>query len=437
MSRPSNYFDRSSFIPKRLADYIKSRYIFITTTGNEEIFVYKDGVYIPAESLIKGLCSNLLGNRATTHRINETLNNIKYTTFVDRNEFNKDKHLINLKNGIFNLEKMKLQPHSPTVIMTNQLPVVYNPNADCPKIKDFFYQIVCAEDVPLLQEIFGYCLWKDYHIQKAFMLIGDGANGKSTFLGLLKRFLGTENVSSVSLQDLINNRFASATLFGKIANVYADLPDLALHKTGVFKMLTGGDIVPAEKKFKDMFTFVNFAKLLFSTNKIPETRDSSVAFFRRWILINFPFKFEDENCDTHILDKLTTEEELSGLFNWSIEGLKRLLNNGHFSNNLTTEEIQITYERMSSSVAAFAKDCLEVESGGIISKAELYQKYIEYCQKNKLPEKASNIFARDLPQYISVEAQKRTINGVSSIPCWIGIKYKDGDTSNSSGGWVI
>jgi putative DNA primase/helicase len=437
LKSPEDYFEDDKFIPKRLGDEIKSRYIFKTTTSDEEVFFYKDGVYVPAESFIKELCSQKLEEMETTHRVEETLNYIKYTTFVDRKEFNKDKELINLKNGIFNLKKMELQPHSPEILMTNQLPVVYKTNADCLLIKEFCSQIVSESDILLLQEITGYCLWKDYHIQKAVMLIGDGANGKSTFLSLLKYFLGLENISSVSLQDLIDRRFASAELFGKLANIYADLPDVALLRTGMFKMLTGGDLIPAEKKFKDMFTYINFAKLIFSTNKIPESKDSSSAFFRRWVMINFPYKFEGEKADKKILEKFITEGELSGLFNWAIEGLKRLLENGEFSYTLTTEQIQDKYERMSSTVAAFVKDCLDVKSDGVISKAELYQRYIDYCRENSLPEKASNIFAMDLPRYITVETQRRKTNGIGKVHCWVGIKYKEeGDKGGTLGDFL-
>ena len=178
------------------------------------------------------------------------------------------------------------------MIFLKKIPIKYNPNADCPKIKEFINQIMREEDVVVLQELAGYCLWKDYPIQKAFALVGEGSNGKSTFLRLLTKLLGKENVSSISLQDLVNNRFAVANLYGKLANIFADLPPEILKDTAKFKMLTGGDIITAEKKFKNPFKFYNYAKLIFSCNRLPVTYDDTTAFFRRWVIINFPNTFD-------------------------------------------------------------------------------------------------------------------------------------------------
>src|SRR5207302_7003645 len=116
--------------------------------------------------------------------------------------------------------------------------------------------------------------------------------------------------------------------------LYADLPDNILKSAGTFKMLTGGDSIMAERKFGHPFLFKNYAKLMFSCNKVPEVQEDSDAFFRRWIIITFPNKFEGANDDRDMLSKLTTPEELSGIFNWALKGLKRLQQQGwQFSNS--------------------------------------------------------------------------------------------------------
>lgn len=417
---------KTYFSRKLLGDDLMRRYSFKTFKENGLIWVYHNGVYERCgEVVINSVTNEFLGAKSTKHYQMEVVDYIRVSTYVDQAEFNKEKHLINMKNGIYNLETGELLPHTPEFLSTTQLPITYIPNVDCPTIKKFIAQVVGPNDAFTVQEFIGYCLLKDYPIQKGVMLLGSGANGKSTFLSLLKRFLGSANVSSISLQDLDANRFSKANLYGKLANIYADLPDQALHNTGTFKMLTGGDQVTAEKKFQDSFDFVNFAKLIFSANKVPETYDQTDAFFRRWVFITFPYKFEGKSADPKLIDKLSTQEELSGLFNWAAQGLGRLFEQNEFSNATATAVMKDKYEKLSSSVAAFVKDNLEAAADSTIIKADLYQEYVAYCSANKIAAKASNIFAKDLPRYISVEASQETLPGTKiRLNIWRGARFK-------------
>jgi putative DNA primase/helicase len=262
------------------------------------------------------------------------------------------------------------------------------------------------------------------------MVIGDGENGKSTFLALVRVFLGIENVSGPSLQDLINNRFASADLFGKLANIHADIPNKPLKVTGKFKMLTGGDLIYAEKKHRDAFKFVNTAKLLFSANEIPQTEDKTRAFYRRWVFIDFPWKFTDDpndsnkNKDPYILEKITTPEELSGLLNWALEGLHRLLEHGGFSDERSPEEISEIYERMSDPIKAFIEDRLEVNPEKFAPKDAVYNAYSEYMRERGVPVKDKNVFSRMLPARVSIEEYRPQVKG-KQVRCWKGIALKE------------
>ena len=383
------------FVPKEWAEEILEEERVVCLDDSEELLVYKDGVYVPGEAYLKEKAQELLGEHATTHRVNEIVNFIRRATYVSRDKLNRNKELINLKNGVLNIFTKEFKPHSPDYLFTFMVPVEYNPNADCPKIKEFLSQILHEDDIPTVLEFIGYCLYRDYPYQKALMCVGDGANGKSTLLALIKKFLGERNVASVSLQDLGENRFASSKLFGKLANIFADLPDRKFLNTGVFKMLCGGDLIYAERKFQNPFSFVNFAKLIFSANRLPMVYDDSDAFFRRWIIINFPNRFEGEKADKKLLEKLATPEELSGLLNLALEGLERLINNGGFSNEGSIDELREEYIRKSDSAAAFIMDCIEIDSEGIILKDDLYEAYVKYCDANKLPKVAKNVLTRD------------------------------------------
>jgi len=420
-----SWFENRRFVPKRLGDYIMSmnRFKSIPSSKSAIIYVYDDGVYnSTGESVIKEESNRFLEDNTKNIRVSEVIGYIERSTYITPKEINQNPYIINIKNGLYDLKEKKLLPHSSEMFSITQLPVFYNQEVDCPEIKKFVSQIVNERDVPVIQELFGYLLWKDYFIQKAFMLIGEGSNGKSTLIRLMKVFLGSANISNIALQDLDKNPFAKAPLYGKMANLYPDISDVALHQTGTFKALTGGDAISAEFKFKDRFSFTNFAKLIFSCNKLPETRDFTTAFFRRWIFINFPNKFEGENDDKWLFEKISTEQELSGLLNWALEGLERLLKQQDFSNKMSTDEIEMKYKKMSSSIAGFVEDMCQQDSDAEISKAEIYLVYCQYCRDNQLPADSDNTFHKKLPIYASYIKQVRPRIGSGRVNFWKGIK---------------
>lgn len=424
------YFSDGKFYPKLLADDIINEYHCITFADTDEVYIYKEGIYVEGEAFIKRICEETLQNDANIRRVSEVVNHIKRQTYIERkNIADSNPNFLCVKNGVLNLSnikegEIKLLPHTPDMIFLKKLPVEYQQVAGCPKIKQFLNEIVRERDIPIIQEMIGYCLWKRYDIDKAFLLVGDGANGKSTFLELITKFLGKENVTSIALQNLENNRFAKAELWGKFANIHSDLPDRALTHTGIFKMLTGGDLISADRKFRGHINFVNYAKLIFACNKIPEARDDTDAFYRRWVIIDFPNKFENDEADPFILDKISTPEELAGLLNWALEGLKRLLKNGRFSHSISTEETRDRYIKASNPVLAFIDECIKSDFLSHEKKDVIYLAFCNFCRDVGLPTKAKNVFARELPQYINVEVERVT-QGNERVRVWKGIRLNE------------
>lgn len=418
---------KNTIILPNLAEliYHELGYHFLTTYDNEEIYSYNGGYFESNGSqVIKDMVEQFLGDYTKEHYKNEIVGYIRDKNYKKRKIFETNIDLLNLKNGVYNLKTRKFTEHKPDYYFLNEIPVEYKPKTKMKIGKKFFKDVVAAADIPLLQEIFGYCLYRSYFIQKAFMFIGDGRNGKSTVLSLLKTMLGKENVSGVALQDLDNSRFATASLYNKMANIYPDITDKALHRTGKFKMLTGGDNISAEIKFKDYFNYVNYAKLIFSCNKLPEAKDDTSAYFRRWILINFPYTFEGENCDKKILDKLTTDKELSGLLNWSLTGLRRLLKIGDFTNTISTDEMRETYQRLASPIAAFVMDWVEIKHDCYITKDDLFTAFCEYCRINRLPPVAKNTFSMKLHEYAQVNDYRASVSG-NRVYSWLGIALSE------------
>jgi len=415
----------------RLADLIQAKYdyYFMTMRDSDDIY-YFDGRCFrrKGDTVIKNLVGSYLKDLSTDHRKNETIGSIRDRNYYNTNTFEVDLELINLRNGIYNIDTDKLLEHFPGVHFLNYLPVNYKKNTDCPKFKKFLSEVASKEDIPVIQEFFGYCLYRKYHFHKALLLYGDGRNGKSTLLNVLSTMLGKENVSAIELHSLCNERFQTSSLFGKLANIASEIQDKSLKASSMFKKLTGGDKdLSAEFKFKDLFKFTNYAKLLFSANRIPQSEEDTLAYYSRWILIEFSHIFDDTNKKTNpnLLDKLTTDKELSGIFNWSLIGLKRLLKKKKFSYKRSVEEVKNIYKSKGDSVYIFCKEFIQPSIFvDYIAKQELYKRYEKWCIKNNHIIVPPNTFSKLLKKHVpKVEFAKRGHKD-EQIPVYSYIKWK-------------
>jgi len=285
-------------------------------------------------------------------------------------------------------------------------------------IESFLDSTLEPDCIKLAEEIFGYCLLPDNRFQKAFMFVGTGANGKGTFINLLEAFLGKENVSTIPLQEIDDNRFKRAELFGKLANLFADLDRRALKGTSYFKTIVAGDSIDAERKFKNSFSFRPFAKLIFSANETPHSPDNTYAYFRRWSIIPFNNKFEGENEDVEILNKLTTPDELSGFLNKALQGLIRLMDNNGFTEPESVIEAKDDYRKASDSAYLFLDENAITGPDKYVKKADIYEKYKEWCEKTGLMNLSNTRFNARLNDSLNVEDTQKS--GVGKI--WRGIE---------------
>ena len=168
--------------------------------------------------------------------------------------------------------------------------------------------------------------------EKGFLFTGSGSNGKSTFLELVKAFLGERNYSSLEL-DKVTNRFSTTSLENKLVNIGDDINAKALSETGTLKKLFSGQSLEVERKGIDGYTLKPYAKHIYSCNEIPRSYDKTDGFYRRWIMIPFNAKFSanDEDYDPLISEKIVTSEALSYILNRALIGAKRLISQGHFT----------------------------------------------------------------------------------------------------------
>jgi len=229
------------------------------------------------------------------------------------------------------------------------------------------------------------------------MLVGSGRNGKGKFLELVKRLIGIENSSSVPIRAMKEDNSSLCELHGKLFNLAGDLSGGDLKDTGVFKQTVGRDLLQAHRKFLKDLIFVNYAKHIFACNELPRVFDTTDGFWTKWVLLEFPYKFVTQEIyndtvdksmlkimDPDIIEKLTEENELSGLLNVSLDGLDRLLDNKDFSYSKSTADVKDMWIRKSDSFTAFCYDHVEERDLDHISKKQLRKMYHKYTKKHKV-----------------------------------------------------
>lgn len=369
-----------------LAEIIQQQANFAVDEAGR-FYVYENGVYQPhGEQAVKSLVKLVLreigrSGNWTSYRTKE----VRQYLAVDASSLWERPPLdqINVLNGCLHLATKEFLPHSPSWLSPIQIPVVFNPSATCPAIDGFIQAIFPEDNQAIGYEIAADIVTPDRSCQKAFILNGPGGNGKSTFLSLLTQFVGDKNVIGTSLHDLEKNRFASARLQGKLANICPDLPNEQLVGTSIFKAITGGDRLVGEYKFQSPFEFTPFARLIFSTNHLPSTRDSSPAFWDRWMVIPFTRRFrgtDQEIPRTELDQRLQDPRELSGLLNKVLEVWPQLRQHGFTCSPSMTTALQ-QYQEEVDPVAGFLSQCVLLDPAGMVTKQAVYEAYCAYAQE--------------------------------------------------------
>ncbi len=225
------------------------KYHFKSMKDTKELYYYDDtaGIYLKGgEWLIEQECVRS-DPEIKTKDVTDIKNRIIWANYTDRSAFDPHIEWLCCKNVMVNLRTLETKPLGPEWMATVQIPHTYLYNTPCvpapSKIIQFFYQVMAPEDVETALDFIAYCLWREVPFHRWILFNGSGRNGKSVTMELISRFLGKHNVSSESLPRLLKNEFAPANLFGKMANIDADLSSEALKQTGMLKKITGGDTV--------------------------------------------------------------------------------------------------------------------------------------------------------------------------------------------------
>ncbi|MCR4629338.1 MAG: DUF5906 domain-containing protein [Clostridium sp.] len=386
------------FMPGILAEAMKGKEdVFYAA---EQHYAYRDGVYRPihemeAQRMVR---DRMLSSETRMNQITDAERQWRLLIRKEIRELNVNPYILNVKNGLYNVLDDTLTEHTKDYYSTVQLSVNYDPEASCPLFQRFLLESMEGDtaQVVLLQEMLGYFLVPVNSAQKCFVIVGAAGAGKSVLLRVLNELLlGKENVSNVSWQAL-NERFKTAELFGKLANIFADLPTKNIDDNGIFKALVGEDYLTVEKKNKDPFSFRSNARLLFSCNSIPKNYgDRSEGFYRRLIIIRFNRTIPAEQRDPNLIEKFRSEAD--GIFLFALEGLRKLMQEHYVFSETEINRAELQqYREESDSVLSFLKECCQFGVEYEVGSTELFQCYKNYCEECGLRPFSQKLFVTQI-----------------------------------------
>lgn len=402
------FFKKGKFLFDKFAIFLKNTNHIVRING--QLHVYRDGIYVEGQSEIEACMIEHIPD-LTRARRSEILSYLDI--LIRKNTKMSGANLIAFKNGIYNVETNELIDFSPNYIVTNKINYNYNPQAQSEIVDKTFDKLACNNRAirALLEEAVGYCFYRRNELRKSFILTGDKKNGKSTFLAMLKELLGDDNTSALDLNELAD-RFSSASLFGKLANIGDDIGDEFISNPATFKKIVSGDRIKGENKGQKEFFFNPYCKLLFSANNIPRIKDKSGAVLDRLVIIPFDARFskDDPDFDPYIKYKLIQEDALEYLILLGIKGLNRVLENQAFTrSDKVTKSIQ-EYEETNNPILVFFK---EIDVNDIINEPtkEVYQKYNEFCLANSFSPMSNIEFSKQIKRRFNLEIVNKTIKG--------------------------
>ena len=372
-------------------------------------------------SYIRKLVQEKLSQAATTFKVMEVIGSMKRKACLDAEQLNWSP-LLNLKNGMFNIDSFAVIPHDSKYYSTIQLPVEYIPNTDCPtwiQTLDGIFGDKPEDEkkqcIEILQEFFGLCLTKEVKYEKSLFLLGEGRNGKSTIIYALENILGHANYSAVTLEALVKPNYISE-LFGKLANISIETNAKSSIYDAMFKAIISGDTIAADRKYGHPFKFRPFCKMVFALNNMPQVNDKTDAYFKRLLIIRLTRQFSDIEQDRELKQKLV--KEVNGIFLWILQGYHRLRSRGYFAPGAQVDAETEEYRKENNSVLTFVEEECKLDATMVISKDALYKTYKDWCKDSGLGAFSKKKFGIQLIKHYSLGKEAR---GTQGERIWEGI----------------
>ncbi len=434
--------------------FVMARHIFLTVEETKEILYYdKDkGVYVSGgELIIEKDLEDIFEFKLRVVDISEIKGHIMRKTYVKMEEFDADLDILNMKNGLYNWRTNKLKPHTPEYYSMIQCGVKYDSRAKPKYFMTFLKEVLYAENIRTALEIIAYTFIRLHLFECYFILVGTGSNGKSVFVGVLCALHGKDNTANVSLKELVEDRFALADLVGKNVNVDTELSSSSIKDMSILKKLTGNQPIRVQKKGQHAFESVLWAKQIFNANQLPVTDDHTDAHFRREITLSFPYQFkekkddddtiigtveEDEpnvkTADIHMLKKLTTKKELSGIFNLVAKSMRAIDRNKKiYADSKSIDDRREKAELTRDPIGAFVDICkvqpIAPTSNSFMLKEDLYKIFKNFCEVKKLHVPSYGEFAEIMRKEHGYKNKRKMILGKKETVWYVEVNNPTGE----------
>lgn len=408
-NKPTFFTSRGVFQFDSFAKYLQRLYNIIKING--KLYVYKDGYYQSGDNHIE----------ATMIREIPTLNQSKrkevlaYLNLIVSNTSTiADAHLIAFKNGVLNIITGEMYDFSPEYVITNMIPHNYIKDAQNDLLDTTMRKLSCNDDEieSLLYQAVGYSLYRRNELRKSFFLVGEKRNGKSSFLDMIGTLLGEENIANLDLSE-IGDKFKTAELAGKLANIGDDINDEFIPNSAVFKKIVSGNKITVERKGQDPFVLESYAKFFFSANSLPRIGKGkdNAAIMDRLVIIPFDAKFtkNDPDYDPFIKYKLRNELVMEALIAKAIIGLREVLENQEF---MTCDKVKSSideYERVNNPIVTFFEELEEQDYVNEPVKT-VYKQYTIYCIANNLQPVSSIEFSRQMKRTFNLNIREVSVD---------------------------
>lgn len=408
--KPQFFTSRGTFLFDKFAKYMIQSDNIVKIGG--KLHIYKDGIYQAGDEYIEAAMIKHIPNLSRSKR-QEVLAYLEL--LVNKESGVADANLIAFANGVLNVVDESFSDFSPEYIITNKIPHNYFPDASSDLLDSVMKKLACQDDAvySLLYQSIGYCLYRRNELRKSFFLLGEKRNGKSTFLDMVGTLLGEENTANLDLCE-IGDRFRTAELTGKLANIGDDINDEWISNTAIFKKVVSGDTVTVERKGKDPYKLRSFAKFFFSANSLPRLGrgKDSAAVLDRLVIIPFDAKFSktDPDYDPFIKYKLRDESVMEALIAKAVPALREVLADQEFTVCDKTKRNLEDFEKSNNPITEFFEDMDEPDYLNEPIKT-VYQTYCTWCLSNNLQAISAIEFQKQMRKQYDLIVKSVTMDG--------------------------
>lgn len=421
--REDVFFAGDTFLHNKLGDYLIKKYNIINI--DDVLHIYIKNFYVDCSDGKKiGQIITKMLPQLTAKKRKEV---IEYVVLSAPDKPEAGVNLINFKNGILNLDNMELYKHTPDIVTTNKINFDFKITNEPNEVVDTFFKNFTVNDenlVKLIYEMIGYCFYRSMPFQKIFLLVGQGGNGKTTFLNLLNKIFGKANLGYADLKDLVQNKHASVDLVNKLANIADDCSKAYIDDPSIIKKITGDGIIRVEKKYRDAYSAKIYCKTIATFNEIPKINENSFAIQRRLCILPLNANFVNmPNRDVNIGKKLAEKENIEYIIYKSILAFKEVLERNEFTEPESTKQALSEYMLDNNSVLQFIE---EVNDGEIeiydfnkktTIKADfnttpcniIFSRFCEWCKNNRYKEISLSGFGKKMKE-LGYEVTQKQIN---------------------------